>query len=247
MMASRLKEGEKAELYVVEADNGFDVSVRGLAPDAALTAWAARWAAKLDLARITADAEFLALHNAPGVTLGHAAVQLPPEAFLQPTREGEKFLQERVLAAAKGGKRIVDLFCGVGTFALCLAKSARVLAVDADGAALAALAAAARATQRLKPLSVSKRDLFRSPLMARELAESDVAVLDPPRVGASRQARELALSKVPRIVYVSCNPQSFAREARLLVEGGYRLGTVVPVDQFVWSSHIELVAELSRA
>ena len=115
-----------------------------------------------------------------------------------------------------------------------------------EGAALDALAAAARATSGLKPVTIERRDLFKLPLGPQELSRFDAVVLDPPRLGAMAQARELAKSKIRRIVYVSCNPQSFARDARLLVDGGYRMGTVIPVDQFLWSSHIELVAAFTR-
>jgi len=134
----------------------------------------------------------------------------------------------------------------VGTFALVLAQNTRVHAVEAERTALDALAAAARGTPGLKPVTVEKRDLFKVPLGVPELTKFDAVVLDPPRVGALAQAKELAKSKIRRIVYVSCNPQSFARDARVLVDGGYRMGTITPVDQFLWSSHIELVAAFTR-
>lgn len=246
MMASLLKDGEKGELYVFEAGNGMDISLHCVRASAALVAWAARWARDLHLARVTAEKEILVELEAPHAQFGLATVHLPPQAFLQPTREGENILQHRVLAAAKGAKRAVELFSGVGTFALPLAERARVHAVDLDGSALSALDRAARTTQGLKPVTTETRDLFRSPLAVGELNEYDVVVLDPPRAGALRQARELARSKISRVVYVSCDCTTFARDARILTAGGYALGTVTPVDQFVWSSHIELVAEFSR-
>jgi len=246
MTGERLKDGEKAELYVVQADNGFDVDLHGVPADAASTTWAARWMERLGLSRVTAGGQIIAELAAPTVAIGRANVHLPPLAFLQPTQEGEMLLQGLVLVAVRQAKNIADLFAGVGTFALRLAERARVHAVDADGAALDALGAAARMAQKLKPVSLLRRDLFRRPLGAGELNPFDAVVLDPPRAGAVQQARELTQSKVPLIAYVSCSPASFARDARLLVAGGYRLESVTPVDQFIWSSHIELVARFSR-
>jgi 23S rRNA (uracil1939-C5)-methyltransferase len=246
MTGERLKNGAKAELYVVQADNGFDVALHGVPADAASTTWAARWMERLRLSRVTAGGQIIAELGAPTVAIGRANVHLPPLAFLQPTRDGETVLQQFVLAAVGQAKYVADLFAGVGTFALRLAEGARVHAVDADGAALDALEAAARMARKLKPISVLSRDLFRRPLGAGELNAFDAVVLDPPRAGAVQQARELAGSKVEHIAYVSCNPASFARDARLLAAGGYRLGSVTPVDQFIWSSHIELVARFSR-
>jgi 23S rRNA (uracil1939-C5)-methyltransferase len=156
-------------------------------------------------------------------------------------------LQLRVTSILKGAKHVADLFAGCGTFALPLAAQSKVHAADADAPALAALAAAARATQRLKPVTTEKRDLFKRPLFQVELAHFDAVVLDPPRAGAAAQAGQLAASRVARIAYVSCNAGSFARDARVLVDGGYRMGAVLPVDQFLWSSHIELVAGFTKA
>ncbi len=247
MMASRLKAGEKAELYVVEADNGFDVSLRGLAVDAQASAWAADWARRLGLARVTAGSDLLVQLAQPAVTFGRVGVPLPPGAFLQPTREGEALLAEHVLAALNRPKRVADLFCGIGTFALRAAEFARVLAVDSDGPALEALAVGARATQKLKPVEIRRRDLMRRPLGAAELNLFDAAILDPPRAGAARQCEELARCRMATVVYVSCNPASFARDARKLVAGGWRTASIIAVDQFLWSSHIELVASFSKA
>jgi len=246
MMAERLKDGQEAELYVVETDNDVDIALKGIHPNAAATTWAARWADRLRLTRVTVGDQILVELAAPALQIGHANVRLPPLAFVQPTREGETVLQDLVLEGVGRAKAIADLFAGVGTFALRLAERARVQAIDSDGPALKALAEAARMTQGLKPVSALKRDLFRLPLGAGELNRFDTVVLDPPRAGAVQQARELAKCKVPCIVYVSCSPASFARDARLLVAGGYRLGAITPVDQFLWSSHIELVACFSR-
>ena len=247
MMADLLDEGQKGELFVTETQNGADVAIQWSRPrNPATTAAIARWAQRLNLARVTANGEPIVELAPPVVAFGNAKVTLPYNAFLQPTAEGEAVLQEKVLAGVKKAKSVADLFAGAGTFALVLAQVARTHAVETDGAALDALAAAARATSGLKPLTVERRDLFKVPVGPTELARFDAVVLDPPRVGASAQAKELARSKIRRIVYISCNPQSFARDARTLVDGGYKLGTITPVDQFLWSSHIELVAAFTR-
>lgn len=151
-----------------------------------------------------------------------------------------------VLVACSGAASIGDLFSGIGPFALRLADGSRVLAVDADEAALTALTRAAITTVGLKPIEVELRDLFKRPLTAAELGHFDAVVFDPPRQGALAQARELAASRVPIIVAVSCNPATFARDVAELVRGGYRLTTVTPVDQFRYAAHIEMVARLER-
>lgn len=247
LMTTVLRDGETADIHVTQADNGFDVSLHWKrANDLALNAQFARLAATLKLARVTAAGETLIELAAPTVRFGKAAVRLPIEAFLQPTDAGAAALLTRVLAATKGAKSVVDLFSGCGTFALLLAERARVHAVERDGGMLAALEHAARMTPGLKPVTTEKRDLFKHPLSASELARFDAVILDPPRAGAAAQMAQLAQSKVARIAYVSCEPASFARDARILADGGYTLGPVVPVDQFLWSSHIELVAAFTR-
>jgi len=244
-MSSLLRENEDADLHVTDADDGFDVALKW--PRARkLQGEIARMAEKLHLARVTAGNETIVELAKPSIAFGAVRVALPPGSFLQPTREGEAALQARVVSALKGAKNIADLFAGCGTFTLPLAAHAKVHAVDSDGPALDALAAAARATQGLKPVTTEKRDLFKRPLFSVELTRFDAVVLDPPRAGAAAQASQLAASKVARIAYVSCNEGSFARDARVLVEAGYRLGPVLPVDQFLWSSHIELVASFTK-
>lgn len=247
MLAALLRDGEKTDVAVCETANGADVTLAlKRRPDAAMTAEAARWAARLTLARLSCNDDVLAELAPPQVAIGAARVRLPRDGFLQPSAEGEAILQARVCEALAGAKAVADLFAGCGTFALPLAEAARVHAVDADGAALAALAAAARTAARLKPVTTQTRNLFKLPLGEAELRPFDAVVLDPPRAGALAQARLLAGCGVRRIAYVSCNPASFARDARVLVAGGYALATVVPVDQFLWSSHIELVATFAR-
>ncbi|MBW8708641.1 MAG: class I SAM-dependent RNA methyltransferase [Alphaproteobacteria bacterium] len=239
--------GEAAELHVTESGSGFDCALRwrdGLTPG--LAAILSQALSGLGIARLTMGRETVFETAVPQISLGGVAVPLPPNPFLQSTREGEAALQARVLQIAGKAKSVADLFAGLGTFALPLAKKARVHGVEQDTAALAALAAAARNAKGLKPVTTEKRDLFKLPLTGAELAPYDAVVLDPPRAGAEAQARALARSRVPAIAYVSCNAASFARDAALLLAGGYRIGMVTPIDQFLWSSHIELVGGFVR-
>jgi 23S rRNA (uracil1939-C5)-methyltransferase len=247
MMAELLGDGQKAELFVTETENGADLAIRWTrVAGPATVAQLARWAQKAKLARVTVNGEPAVERAPPTLHFGKAEVTLPPEVFLQPTQSGEAQLQAKVSAILKGSKSIADLYAGCGTFSLPLAERARVHAVEIDGHALDALSLAARTTSGLKPVTIEKRDLHKLPLGPAELARFDAVLLDPPRVGAAPQAKELAKSKIHRIAYVSCNPESFARDARILEGGNYRLGTVAPVDQFLWSSHIELVADFAR-
>jgi 23S rRNA (uracil1939-C5)-methyltransferase len=237
---------EPAEIHITESLTGFDLAVRSPQKlNATITAHMAEAAAGLNIARITFNAALVLENAAPEVDEGGARVKLPPQVFLQSTREGEAALQARVREIAGKAKSICDLFAGVGTFALALAKAAKVHAVEQDAPALAALAAAAK-SPGLKPVTTEVRDLFKLPLTPGELHAYDAAVLDPPRAGAEAQARTLAKSRVSAIAYVSCDAASFARDAALLIAGGYRIGPVIPIDQFLWSSHIELVAGFVR-
>jgi len=247
MLAELLPAGGDAELRLCRTDTGIDLGLRWRVPNNAATIAAlARWAGKLDLARISAHGETVVLRTAPKVRLGRAEVALPPEAFLQPTREGEAALQDFVRASLAGARRVADLFCGCGTFSFPLAETARVHAVEIDGGMLEAVAASTKTTLGLKPVTVERRNLFRRPLTGQELEGFDAVCLDPPRAGAFEQARMLARSKVGRIAYVSCDAESFARDARVMIDGGFALGRVVPVDQFLWSSHIELVGQFGK-
>jgi 23S rRNA (uracil1939-C5)-methyltransferase len=239
--------GKPLDIHVTATDAGLDIDVRGSgALTASLIAALARVAEEHDLARLTRHGELIALRRSATLRIGKAAVSLPPAAFLQATAEGEAVLARLVLAACSGAARIADLFCGVGPFALRLAERARILGVDDDEAALAALKRAAASTPGLKPLEIERRDLFRRPLAAAELKSFDAVVFDPPRQGAELQSRELAASAVPRIVAVSCNPATLARDMQTLVRGGYRIAEVTPVDQFRYSAHVEIVARLEK-
>ena len=194
-------------------------------------------------AGITTPAEPVAARRAPQIRIGKALVAFAPGAFLQPSAEGEAQLSAFVgLALAGTSGPIADLFCGLGTFAIPASAAGPVSAFDSDGPAIATLQKAARGL----PVTAHRRDLFREPLTTTELAGFAAAIIDPPRAGAEKQARMLAASTVPLIAYVSCNPTSFARDAAILADGGYRLESVTPVDQFLWSPHIELTGLFRR-
>jgi 23S rRNA (uracil1939-C5)-methyltransferase len=247
VMDEILGDDEAAELHATETDNGFDLAFRWKRrPSPALIARLAQWAGHTNVARITSGNDILVALVQPTLRIGKTQVRLPPHAFLQPTREGEAFLQTQVREALSGAKAAADLFAGCGTFALTLAELAKVHAVELDGAMLDALAVAARGAKGLKPVSGERRDLFKRPLTARELSAYDGVSLDPPRAGAEAQIAQLAASKVKRIAYVSCGAESFARDARVLVDAGFKMNPVIPVDQFLWSEHIELVASFGR-
>ena len=246
-LTSLLAGGQHGEVRAAEADNGLDIAIRASAKlTPALTTGLAAAAPALKAIRITWNGALVFESAAPTIRFGKAQVKFPPDAFLQPTSEGEAALRAHVLAAMKGAKSVADLFAGCGTFSLPLAEHARVHAVEREQPLLDALAAAARATSGLKPVTIAKRDLFKIPLTPPELNKFDAVTLDPPRAGAEAQARQLLLSKVARLAYVSCDAQTFARDARFLTQGGFAIGTVTPVDQFLWSSHIELVAAFTR-
>ena len=236
----------EARVTVTETESGLDVLVAGARPNPAAIGTFAAQAGALGVARLTADGESIALGGTPEVDLSGAKVKLPPGAFLQASREAEAELVKLMLEGTEGAKRVADLFAGLGTFSLALARTSAVDAYEADEAALASLAEAARRTPRLKPVKTFVRDLFRAPLGAKELDPYDAVVFDPPRAGAAAQAEALAKSRVPRLVAVSCNPGTLARDLRILVDGGYRITRVVPVDQFLFSPHIEVVAHLER-
>jgi 23S rRNA (uracil1939-C5)-methyltransferase len=247
-VAETLEPTEKPlDIQVTATDAGLDVDVRGSGPLApTLTTALARVAQVHELARITRHAELIAQRRRPTLRIGRCIVPLPPAAFLQATAEGEAVLARLVLAGCADAASIADLFAGIGPFALRLAERARVVAADDDEAALAALKRAAAATAGLKPVDIERRDLFRRPFIAAELKRFAAVVFDPPRQGALAQARELAASGVARVVAVSCNPGTFARDASELVRGGYRLVEVTPVDQFRYAAHVEIVARLEK-
>ncbi len=235
------------DIQFTATDAGMDVDVRGsgsLAPDR-MSALAAV-AEKHRLARITRHGELVVQRALPTIRVGRAQVALPPGAFLQATAEGEVTLAKLALDHLGKAKRVADLFAGIGTFALRLAECARVTAAELEPAAVRALTRAAQTTAGLKPVEASARDLFRRPFVATELKGFDAVLFDPPRQGAEAQARDLAKSALRTIVAVSCEAATFARDASILVAGGYRIGTVTPVDQFRYSSHVEIVAAFEK-
>lgn len=228
------------------SQNGLDIAVSGgKLLDGPLRIELAHLSERHDLARLAWEDEVIATRHAPEQVFGPARVQPPPGSFLQATAAGQAALLAEVARITEGAKKIVDLFAGCGTFSLPLAAMAEVHAVEGDGAMIGALDAAWRKTSGLKPLTHEVRDLFRQPLLPDELVRFDAAVIDPPRAGAQAQVAELCQTGIPRIAYVSCNPTSFARDAAALIAAGYRLGPVRVVDQFRWSTHVELVAEFS--
>ena len=242
-----LPQRKPLDFQATATDAGIDMDLRGSGPlKAGRIGALARLAATHELARLTRHGELIAQRAAPTIVIGRARVALPPGSFLQATAAGEEALARLVEGHTGGAKLVADLFCGVGPFALRLAERARIMAFDADAAAIAALKQAANNTSGLKPVKAETRDLFRRPLMAQELKRVEALVFDPPRQGAEEQARELAKSAVPVVVAVSCNAATFARDVRLLVDGGYKFTSVTPVDQFRHSAHVEIVARLER-
>ena len=239
--------GKPLDIQVTAASNGLDVDVRGSGPlTSALIATLSTLAQQHGLARLTRHGELVLMRAPPTIGIGAARVTLPPGSFLQATIAGEEALAALVTAHCKRAKHIADLFCGVGPFALRLAAKARVSAFDSDAGAVAALQKASTSASGLKPVKAETRDLFRRPLMPQELRDYDTVVFDPPRQGAQAQVRQLAASKVPVVIAVSCNAATFARDARILIDGGYRIEGVTPVDQFRHTPHVELVARFSR-
>ncbi len=242
-----LPPGKPLDIQVTATDAGLDVDVRGSgALSAPLTAALAKVAASRNLARLTRHRELIAQQRVPTLRIGRAVAALPPAAFLQATAQGEAVLAQLVLSACAGAKAVADLFAGVGPFTLRLAEHARVLAADSDDAAISALRRTAAVTAGLKPVEAETRDLFRNPLTPDELDRFDAVVFDPPRQGAQAQSRILATSRAPVIAAVSCNPATFARDARILIDGGYRLASVTPIDQFRYSAHVEIVGRFEK-
>ncbi|NWG91309.1 MAG: class I SAM-dependent RNA methyltransferase [Parvularculaceae bacterium] len=235
------------DLSVTQCENGLDAVAIGKirTPEGRGRAALIEAARRAGIVRMTVNDEPIVAFAAPVVRFDGLAVTPPAGSFLQASREGEAALIGLVKEALAESRKIADLFSGCGAFALPLARTATVSAFDADRAAIAALATAAGAAQReglnINPVKVEARDLFERPLSAKELKGFDALIFDPPRAGAEAQATAIAQSGVALVVGVSCNPKTFARDAVLLVSGGYRLSHVVPVDQFVYSAHVELV------
>jgi len=247
-IAEILKPAQKPlDIQMTATDSGMDVDVRGSGPlNAAITTALAKLVETHKLARLTRHGELVAQRGQPMLTVGRAQVPLPPGSFLQATALGEDTLAKLVMEHVGKAKRVADLFAGIGTFALRLAEKARVTAADSEAGAVKALERGAQMTSGLKPVEAVARDLFRRPYLPMELKGFDAVVFDPPRQGAEAQARELAKSNVKTIVGVSCDATTFARDANILVAGGYKLARVTAVDQFRWSHHVEMVGKFEK-
>lgn len=247
-LASFLPKHKHVAVHLLETSAGLDVAL-GI-PEFELTpknrTAAATLAQTLDAARLSVNSEPIVQRREPAVIIAGVPVIPPPEGFLQAAVAAERAMQDIVCAALGQAKSALDIFSGCGTFALAMAKTTRVHAVESDTGSLAALERALKSAQGLKPLTIEKRDLFRRPLIAQELDKFEAAVLDPPRPGAKPQCEQIAQSKLKTVVYVSCNVATFARDAAVLIEGGYRLEAVTPIDQFLWSPHVELTGVFRR-
>jgi 23S rRNA (uracil1939-C5)-methyltransferase len=235
--------GKPLDVQVTASLGGIDVDIRGAGKGAeAARLRLTELAAQHDLARLAIHGVPVVERRPPGLHMGKAVVVPPAGGFLQATEAGEAALAALVTAALGREKRVADLFCGVGPFALRMAEARAVDAFDADKPAIAALERALRNTPGLKPLKAEARDLFRRPLLAHEIKTYDALVLDPPRAGAEAQVREIIRARHPaRIIYVSCDAGTFARDAAALVAAGWRLQRVTPVDQFAYTAHVEMV------
>jgi 23S rRNA (uracil1939-C5)-methyltransferase len=239
------------DIQITATATGLDMDIRGtgaLSPriEAALIEAAGHY----DLARLSLHSRVLIERRAPIVAMGKAQASPAPGGFLQATALAENILAGLVLdtiaALKKPPKLVADLFAGVGPFALRLAERHAVHAIESEAAAVTALTRASRSTPGLKPVTAEVRDLYRRPLLEPELAAYGAVVLDPPRNGAQAQCERLAAGRVPLVAYVSCDPQSFARDAAILMRGGYRLDHITPVDQFRHAPHVELVGVFKR-
>lgn len=252
LLADGLTRRGEARVSVTTTQNGLDVAVEmpGKPLDGKLLSRLSAAGQSAGLARLTWNGEPVAQWLDPVILFDGLACTPPAGGFLQAVEAAEAVLRGKVMEALTGlkrPKRTVDLFSGCGAFALPMARLAKVDAFDSDAGAVASLDQAVRNLQGLKPVVSSRRDLFRRPLLPQDLKVYDFAVIDPPRAGAAAQVEQLAASSVPVIASVSCNPGTFARDARTLIDGGYEMGEVTPVDQFRWSPHVELVAVFKRA
>lgn len=237
------------DVQVTATIEGLDVDLRGAGRiEEGLRQKLVQFAMQQDLARLTLHGERLIEARVPSVLLEGTGMRafIPPGSFLQPTATGEALLAELAADALKGAKTVAETFCGLGPFGLRLSRKMKVSAYDSERAAIDCFQRSIRANPGGKPIMAEARDLFRRPLFAPELKAFDAILLDPPRQGAEAQMREVAKSKLERIAYVSCDPESFARDAKLAMDAGFKLKSVTPVDQFKYSAHVELVAAFSR-
>lgn len=235
------------KLTVTATASGLDVAANECgAPDGAKRQALTALVIRKGFARLTVEGEIIVEPKRPVVHFGKVPVSPPPGGFLQATVEAEEAMATLLKGHFKKAKKLADLFSGSGSFALRLAETSAVHAVESEASALAALDRGVRHVQGLKPVTIEKRDLFRRPILAKDLNAYNGLVFDPPRAGAEAQCKEIAKSAVPLVAAVSCNPVTLARDLDLLVRGGYRIDRVVPIDQFLWSSHVETVVLLSK-
>jgi 23S rRNA (uracil1939-C5)-methyltransferase len=235
-------------IAVTETLSGLDIAAEGLktVSDKQRRMVTETVLALKGIARVSINGEIIIEPQKPQIDFGGVKVSPPPGGFVQATLEAEQAMADLVLSHVGKSKRVLDLFAGSGTFSLRLARVAKVHAAEGDDKAVKALDLAARTTQGLKPVTVEKRDLFRRPVTTAELKVYDAVVFDPPRAGAEVQVKEIARSTVKKICAVSCNPLTLARDLRILVDAGYRIKSVTPIDQFLWSTHVEAVAFLEK-
>jgi 23S rRNA (uracil1939-C5)-methyltransferase len=235
------------DVSITAAANGLDVAVK-----AERSAVARRLPGLADiqqhhnLCRLSVNGEVVSSRAKPFVDVGGVSALLPLNGFLQATSKGEEEISRFVLKCIGKARHVADLFCGVGTFSLRLALKAKVFAVDSDKAAVDALAETVQFARGIKPIVTEVRNLFTAPLVPMEFKEFDAVVLDPPRAGAAEQVRNIARSNIRTVVYVSCDPDSFSRDVKTLVQAGFKSGEITPIDQFKWSQHLEMVNVLSR-
>jgi|CXWK01.1.fsa_nt_gi 23S rRNA (uracil1939-C5)-methyltransferase len=241
------RKGE-ARVNVTMTNGGLDVAIADVEREltAELRTYLASLAERARIARLSIGRDPLFASLAPELTFGTVDVQPPPGAFIQAVAAAEDAMAGVMLAAAGKSKSVADLFCGIGAFTFRLAGRAKVFAADSEPEAVEAIAKAVKTARGLKPITVIRRDLFREPLSPLELKDFDAVVFDPPRAGAEAQARMIARSKVKTVVAISCNPATLARDARILVDGGYAIESVTPIDQFRYSAHVEAVAVFRR-
>lgn len=238
-------------LHVTWTLDGLDVDVTGVERRSGGLSYdrqmqAIRAAGEADVARLSLAGETLVMARQPRVMFGPATVPLPAGAFLQAVPEAEAAMTSRAVEAVRGAKKVADLFCGAGAFTFPLAAVAGVLAADASAEGIAALKAGVGTTPGLRSITAEARDLFRRPLSPFDLKGREAIVFDPPRAGAAEQTAQIAGTKAAVVVGVSCNPVTFARDARVLIDAGFRLERVTPIDQFLWSAHVELVGIFKR-
>jgi 23S rRNA (uracil1939-C5)-methyltransferase len=247
-LTDELPRAGQCEIGLTLTDTGIDMTLGlpGVELDGPRRTRLAKLATTLHIARLTVNGDIVAQAIAPAIKWSGAFVSPPAGAFLQAVPSAEQAMQALVVQSVANARKVADLFAGCGTFTIPLAKASTVTAFEGDNDAVAALKESARHTQGMKPITVERRDLFRRPLLNTELEAFDAVVLDPPRAGAKTQCEHLAQARVKRVVMVSCSPSTFARDARTLIDGGYRLREVTPIDQFLWATHVELVARFER-